>query len=68
MDSYLGVVAAISFEKGIEHLHFTTGSFDSDVFIDFLKELRKKIKAKKLTLFMDRAKYHDSKDTKLAYK
>ena len=68
MDRYLGVVAAISYEKGLEHLHFTTESFDSEVFINFLKELRKKVKTKKLTLFMDRAKYHDSKETKPVYK
>ena len=67
MDSFLGVVAAISYEKGIEHLHFTKKTFDSLVFIDFLKELRKKIKSKKLVLFMDRAKYHDSDKTLEAY-
>ena len=60
MDSYLGVVAAISYEKGIEHLHFTTEKFDSDVFKDFLKALTKKVKTQKFALFMDRAKYHDS--------
>ena len=67
MDSFLGVVAAISYEKGIEHLHFTKQTFDSDVFIEFLKELRKKIKKKKLVLFMDRAKYHNSDKTEKVY-
>ena len=68
MDSYLGVVAAISYQKGVEHLHFTTKTFDSAVFIDFVKALRKKLRTAKFVLFMDRAKYHDSKETVKVYK
>ena len=67
MDSYLGVCAAISLDKGVEHLYFTDQSFDSEVYIEFLRELRKKIRTKKLVLFLDRASYHTSQETRDVY-
>ena len=68
MDSYLGVCAAISFDKGVEHLFFTECTFDSAVYSEFLRELRKKVRDKNLVLFLDRAKYHTSQETEGVYK
>ena len=57
-------VAAISYEKGIEHVMHFHKSVNQEKFIEFLIELRKKVRCKRSAIFMDNLKVHHCKKVK----
>ena len=55
---YWCAIAAISKDKPVEHKVIVKSAVNEDIFMTFVKELRKKVKTKHLVLFMDNLPVH----------
>ena len=64
---YWSALAAISTEGGLDHLHVQENALKATDFITFLKAIARKHPGQKLALYLDRARFHTSVDTKQAY-
>ena len=56
----VATVAAISYDKGVDHVMNFASSVDRQKFIQFLNQVARKNKNQKLALFMDRLNVHRS--------
>ena len=56
----IATVAAISFDKGVEHVMNFPNSVDRQKFIQFIRQLARRNRGEKIALFMDRLNVHRS--------
>lgn len=65
--SYTAVLAAVSEEKGVEHLFLSPDPINEENFKLFTRKLRQKNKGKKLALFMDNLWFHKTNNMKESF-
>ena len=65
--SYTAVLAAVSEEKGVEHLFLSPAPIDEPNFCTFARKLWRLNQGKKLALFMDNLWFHKTNDMKKVF-
>ena len=57
---YMTAVAAISSDRGVDHMQMFSHSLNSELYANFVEQISKNRDGKPLALFMDRAAFHHS--------